>query len=167
MISSSSLAYAWQKHWLGLWSGSVGFCIIVSDLYIVVHWSCGMLRILEWGCLLIHPLIEGKRQGMRIFLWYFYYLLSITAWGDHWFVLFLGGRGLWSQNIDKKTTHTAGVTYWSHLPSIERLDYHLHHVIIPSKNHCGAMRRLIFERFVWSIKTHCDYAERLFWQYLT
>jgi hypothetical protein len=48
-----------------------------------------------------------------------------------------------------------------YLPSIEKLAYHLPHVIILSKNHCGAMRRLIFEKFVRSIKTHRDYAERL------
>jgi hypothetical protein len=35
-----------------------------------------------------------------------------------------------------------------YLPSIEKLAYHLPHVIILSKNHCGAMRWLIFEKFV-------------------
>jgi hypothetical protein len=45
-----------------------------------------------------------------------------------------------------------------YLPGLEKLAYHLPHVIILSKNHCGAMRRLIFVR---SIKTHRNYAERL------
>jgi hypothetical protein len=46
-----------------------------------------------------------------------------------------------------------------YLPSIEKLAYHLPHVIILSKNHCGDMRQLIFEKFVGSIKMHRDYAK--------
>jgi hypothetical protein len=48
-----------------------------------------------------------------------------------------------------------------YLPSIGKLAYHIPHVIILSKNHCGNMRWLIFEKYAHSIKTHRDYAERL------
>jgi hypothetical protein len=48
-----------------------------------------------------------------------------------------------------------------YLPSIMQYKFHLPHVIILSKLHCGAMRQVQFETVPYSFKTIRDYAERV------
>ena len=50
-----------------------------------------------------------------------------------------------------------------YIPAIQKLAFHLQHVRIIGTNHCGAMRRIAFERRELSqnVLFHRDYAERL------
>ena len=50
-----------------------------------------------------------------------------------------------------------------YIPSIQKLDFHLTHVHILGKNHCGAMQRTAFKRreLFQDIICRHDYAERV------
>jgi hypothetical protein len=48
-----------------------------------------------------------------------------------------------------------------YIPAIDEYKYHLPHVIILSKLHCGTMRQTQFESIPYALKTIRDYAERV------